>query len=164
MTGKLRTGIGAAVLTASAALLSLETPAAAEPVGVTAGMLNCNVGSGWGFVLGSSRELACVYSPTSGPPQRYVGQIKKFGVDIGYLSGATIVWAVAAPTFDPTPGSLAGDYLGATGSASVGVGAGAHVLFGGFQKSVTLQPVSVEGNQGFDVAGGIGAVTLAYQP
>jgi hypothetical protein len=96
-------------------------------------------------------------------PQRYVGKIKKFGVDIGYLSGATMVWAVAAPTSGPPPGSLTGDYLGATGSASVGVGVGANVLFGGFDRSVTLQPISLEGNQGFDVAGGIGAVSLMYQ-
>jgi hypothetical protein len=138
-------------------------PAMADSVGVTAGLLNCSVSSGWGLVLGSSRDMSCVYTPTSGPPQRYVGNIKKFGVDIGYLSGATIVWAVASPTWGYPPGTLAGDYLGATGSASVGAGIGANVLFGGFQRSVTLQPVSFEGNQGLDVAGGIADVTLAYQ-
>ena len=139
-------------------------PAAAEPIGVTAGLLNCDVGSGWGMVLGSSRAVSCVYTPTSGTPQRYVGSIKKFGVDIGYLSSATILWAVAAPTSGLSPGALAGDYMGATGSASLGAGVGANVLFGGFQRSVTLQPVSFEGNQGLDVAGGIADVTLAYQP
>src|SRR5579885_3247227 len=124
-------------------------PATAEPIGMTAGLLNCNVGSGWGLVLGSSRGMSCVYTPASGSPQRYTGSIKKFGVDIGYLSNATIVWAVAAPT---------------SGRASVGAGVGANVLFGGFQRSIALQPVSFEGNQGLDVAGGIADVTLAYQP
>ncbi|HKX08925.1 MAG TPA: DUF992 domain-containing protein, partial [Stellaceae bacterium] len=68
-----------------------------------------------------------------------------------------------SPTWGASPGSLSGDYLGATGSASVGAGIGANVLFGGFHQSVSLQPVSLEGNQGFDVAGGIADVTLAYQ-
>ena len=148
---------------ATMASMGAAFPAAAEPIGVTAGLLNCSVSSGWGLVLGSSRDMSCVYTPTSGPPQRYVGNIKKFGVDIGYLSGATIVWAVANPTWGVPPGSLSGDYMGATGSASVGVGVGANVLFGGFHQSVSLQPVSLEGNQGFDVAGGIADVTLAYQ-
>ena len=139
-------------------------PAAAQPLTVTAGLLNCNVGGGWGLVLGSARGMNCVYTPTGGPPQHYVGSIKKFGVDIGYLSSATMIWAVAAPTSGLAPGELAGDYLGATGSASIGVGVGANVLFGGFQRSVTLQPVSFEGNQGFDVAGGVADLTLVYQP
>jgi hypothetical protein len=93
-----------------------------------------------------------------------VGQIKKFGVDIGYLSGAVMEWAGVAPTADLSPGELSGDYLGATGSASIGFGVGANVLFGGFDRSLALQPVSIEGNQGLDVAGGIGAVSLMYQP
>jgi Protein of unknown function (DUF992) len=163
MIGKLRLGTAAGILTVCVASLLPATPVTAQSLGVTAGILNCNVSSGWGFILGSSRDLSCVYSPTDGVPQRYVGKINKFGVDIGYLSGATMVWAVAAPTSGPPPGSLTGDYLGATGSASVGVGVGANVLFGGFDRSITLQPISIEGNQGLDVAAGIGAVSLMYQ-
>ena len=163
MTRKIRVATAGAILAVCAASLSPTTPALAD-VSVTAGLLNCNVGSGWGWVLGSSRNLSCVYSPTGGVPQRYVGQIKKFGVDIGYLSSAVMEWAVVAPTANLSPGELSGDYLGATGSASIGFGVGANVLFGGFNRSLALQPVSIEGNQGLDVAGGIGAVSLMYQP
>ena len=165
MTGKFRVGAVAAIL-AACAVTSGVGPARANVgvAGVTAGWLNCSIGSGWGFGLGSSRAVNCVYTPTAGVPQRYVGEMKKFGVDLGYLSGASMEWAVVAPMSDLGPGALAGDYLGATGSASVGVGVGANVLFGGFHRSVSLQPVSVEGNQGFDVAGGIGDLTLAYAP
>lgn len=163
MTGKSRIRTAAVILAACALSSSLGAPARAE-VQVTAGWLTCNVGSGWGWVIGSSRNISCVYSPTDGTPQRYAGQIKKFGVDIGYLSAATMKWAVLAPTTDPSPGALTGDYLGATAAVSLYYGAGANVLFGGFDRSVALQPVSVEGNQGLDVAGGVGAVSLAYQP
>ena len=160
MTRKLR----ALTFATMASVCATAYPVAAEPIGVTAGLLNCDVGSGWGMVLGSSRAMSCVYTPTSGGPQRYVGSIKKFGVDIGYLSSATMLWAVAAPTSGLAPGALSGDYMGATGSASLGAGVGANVLFGGFQRSVSLQPVSLEGNQGLNVAGGIADVTLVYQP
>ena len=75
-----------------------------------------------------------------------------------------MAWAVLAPTNNPGPGLLAGTYVGATGSASVGVGVGASVLFGGFGNSISLQPLSVEGSKGFNVAGGIAEMTLTFQP
>ena len=62
------------------------------------------------------------------------------------------------------PGALAGEYVGATGSATVGVGAGANVLVGGSNRTISLQPLSVEGSTGLNVAGGIGAISLRYQP
>jgi hypothetical protein len=40
------------------------------------------------------------------------------------------------------------------------VGAGANVLIGGGNKQVSLQPVSVEGNVGLNVAAGLAEVTL----
>jgi hypothetical protein len=91
----------------------------------------------------------------------YKGKISKFGVDIGYLNSAVLVWAVLAPTADAiTPAALRGDYIGATGSATVGVGAGANVLVGGMHNSFTLQPVSIEGNTGLNVAAGVAALKL----
>jgi Protein of unknown function (DUF992) len=131
--------------------------------GVKAGVLTCHVDSGWGFIFGSSRKLNCTYSHDHGSLERYSGTISKFGADIGYTRGGVIAWAVVAPTSDVGKGSLAGDYGGVTGSAAVGVGVGANVLIGGFQKSFTLQPVSVEGLVGLNVAGGIEGVTLTYE-
>ncbi len=60
------------------------------------------------------------------------------------------------------PGVLAGSYVGATGSATVGVGAGANVLIGGSNRTISLQPVSIEGNTGLNIAAGIGAISLRY--
>ncbi len=138
---------------------ALGTPAKADTT-VKAGVLTCNVESGWGFVFGSSRDLKCNYSGSGGRHEHYSGHIAKYGVDIGYLEGGVIVWGVVAPTADLKAGALAGDYGGATGGASVGVGGGANVLVGGFNRSIALQPVSVEGDKGLNVAAGIAAVTL----
>lgn len=128
--------------------------------GVAAGVLSCNVDSGWGFIFGSSRKLKCTYDNAKGKLEHYEGDITKFGVDIGYTGAGVMVWAVAAPASDVSPGSLAGDYAGVTGGASVGVGVGANVLLGGFKNSIALQPVSMQGMTGLNVAGGIAALSL----
>jgi hypothetical protein len=140
--------------------LIISGPAAAAPHGVKVGILTCHVHSGWGFVVGSSKAMDCSYKPRNRGPDNYKGNISKLGVDIGYTSGGTLVWDVIAPTSDMRPGALEGDYGGATASATIGAGVGANVLLGGFDKSIALQPVSVEGNTGFNVSGGIGSMNL----
>src|ERR1700756_3502980 len=108
----------------SAAMLAFGAVALATPAkaaGVKAGVLNCSVDSGWGFILVSSRSLNCSYSG-SGRNEHYRGRISKYGVDIGYLQSGVIVWGVVAPTSSLAPGALAGNYGGAAGGASLGVG------------------------------------------
>jgi hypothetical protein len=160
MLKKLAVAIGALGL--AAGVTGYGTPAQAQ--GVKAGNLSCNVASGFGFIFGSSKAVNCTFAPVSGPPQRYVGSIDKFGVDIGYTSGGVLVWAVLAPSTNPAPGSLAGSYGGATASATAVVGVGANVLIGGSNNTISLQPLSIEGNTGLNVAAGVAALTLTYQP
>jgi hypothetical protein len=92
----------------------------------------------------------------------YTGTITRFGADIGFLSSAVMIWAVLAPTTNLGQGALAGTYAGATASAAVGVGAGANVLIGGFNHSIALQPISIEGQNGLNVAAGVAALTLRF--
>lgn len=131
--------------------------------GVKVGVLTCNEASGWGFVFASTRNLNCTFSPNGGNTYRYVGHISKYGVDIGYVKGGVLIWGVFAPTRDMGPEALTGDYAGVTGGASVGVGVDANVLVGGSNKTISLQPLSVEGNEGLNVAAGVAALTLHYQ-
>jgi hypothetical protein len=154
----LAAGGSAAVI---AALLALGSPA--DAAGVKVGVLTCHVSSGWGFIFGSSKDLRCNFSPSRGYGERYVGTVSKFGVDVGYTAGGVLVWDVIAPTTSLKRGALAGGYGGATASATAGVGVGANVLVGGFDRSVTLQPISIEGNTGLNVAAGIGAITLHFE-
>jgi len=150
----------------SAALLAagaLTFAAPADAAGVKVGTLTCHVASGWGFVFGSSKDLRCSFHPTAGSNEHYSGSVSKFGVDIGYTESSVILWAVVAPTSSLKPSALEGDYVGATASATVGVGAGANVLIGGFDKSITLQPISISGSKGLNVAAGIGAIHLKYE-
>ena len=128
------------------------------------GYLSCHVASGWGFVLGSSKHLRCNYSPRGRHPEHYSGTIDKYGVDVGYTASSVIIWGVIAPASDLKPGALEGGYGGVTAQAGIGLGAGANVLVGGFDKSITLQPLSIEGEKGLNVAAGIAALSLKYVP
>lgn len=155
---KLRLMMGAAIAVASLSVAT-ATGADAAPHGVRVGDLTCNVASGWGFVFGSSKDLHCTYRG-NGHMEHYTGSISKFGVDIGYTGGEVLVWGVFAPSSDVRTGALQGDYAGASAQATVGVGLGANVLVGGLDKSIALQPLSVSGEKGLNVAAGIGSISL----
>jgi Protein of unknown function (DUF992) len=147
-----------AVLLAAGSFLA--TPAAQAQAGVKVGVLTCQVDPGWGLVLGSSKTMNCSYTPNEGVGDFYTGKITKIGVDVGYTGGGKIIWGVFAPSRDVAPGALEGNYAGVSAQATAGVGVGANVLIGGFDRSITLQPLSVEGNKGLNVAAGIGAISL----
>ncbi|MGD0191512.1 MAG: DUF992 domain-containing protein [Rhizomicrobium sp.] len=147
---------------ATAVVAALAFGSQADAAGVKVGVLTCHEGSGWGFIFGSSKNLHCNFSPSGGHGERYAGTVSKFGVDIGYTAGGIIVWDVVAPESSVRRGALAGSYAGATASATAGLGVGANVLVGGLDRSIALQPVSVEGNTGLNVAAGIGAINLHY--
>jgi Protein of unknown function (DUF992) len=156
MLKKLAIAVSALTLMAGAQVLA--PPAHAQ--GVKVGVLTCNVSSGFGFILGSSRSVNCTFSPAPPNYEHYIGTINKFGVDIGYIHGGVLVWSVVAPTATPTPCALAGTYSGVAANATVGVGAGANVLVGGNGNSFSLQPVSIEGTTGLNVAAGVASMTL----
>jgi len=157
---KFRLMMGVAV---SVAGLAFATAANAAPHGVRVGDLTCNVASGWGFVFGSSKDLHCTFRG-NGHIEHYTGSISKFGVDIGYTEGGVLVWGVFAPTSDMRQGALAGDYVGGSAQVTAILGVGANALVGGFDKSFALQPVSVEGSKGLNVAAGIGSISLHSAP
>lgn len=153
--------VAAAVMMAIS-LCTASVHAEEHKMTVRAGYLTCHVASGWGFVFGSSRTVKCAYTRDKEYTEYYTGSITKFGADIGYLSSAVMLWAVVAPTTNLGEGALAGHYGGATASVALGVGAGANALIGGFKKSIALQPISIEGQNGLNVAAGIAQLTLKF--
>ena len=155
--------LAATFIAALGPALALAGSAQAQP-GVVVGTLTCNVASGSGFVFGSSRAINCTFAGPGGRYEHYVGNISKFGADIGYTQGGILVWTVIAPTAALGPGALAGNYVGGTASATVGVGLGANALVGGSNNSIALQPLSIEANRGLNVAAGIAAMTLTPAP
>jgi hypothetical protein len=145
-----------AALIATAAVF---TVAPAEAAGVKIGVLTCKVEGGVGFIIGSSKEVDCIFKGTNGRRENYNGTMGKLGIDIGVTNDTRVAWLVFAPG-KMKAGSLRGSYQGASAEATVGIGLGANVLVGGFKKSINLQPVSVQAQTGLNIAGGLGSLNL----
>ena len=137
--------------------------ASAEPVAaqrIRAGLLTCDVSAGIGLIITSQKQVSCAFKPNQpGRQEDYDGTITKYGLDLGVTGGGVMVWEVLTDTV-AGQGSLAGDYVGASGEASVGAGVGANVLIGGSNRTVALQPVSVSGQIGLNLAIGVASLRL----
>jgi Protein of unknown function (DUF992) len=146
---------------ASVALIASIAGAVAQQSNrVQIGVLECRGGASVGFIVGSVTNLGCVLRGDGRPDEPYVATIRKVGLDIGITQETALAWAVFAPVERSGPGDLSGNYAGAQGSASVGVGLGANVLVGGSTNSIALQPLSLQGSTGLNVAVGLEGLEL----
>jgi len=127
---------------------------------VQIGILECRGGASVGFVVGSVTNLGCVLRVEGMPEDRYIATIRKVGLDLGITQESALGWAVYAPVARLGPGDLSGSYAGAQGSATIGVGLGGNVLVGGSANSIALQPLSLQGQVGLNVAAGLESLEL----
>jgi hypothetical protein len=145
----------------SASMISSVMPALAQTQRVRVGGLTCVAGPRAGLVLGSRRDLQCVFrSDVTGRQYAYAGKIRRIGLDVGITRGGRLFWAVFAPTTHVGRSTLRGSYLGASGNVALGVGVGVNVLIGGFRRTVSLQPLSAEGQIGINLALGVTSLSL----
>jgi Protein of unknown function (DUF992) len=145
----------------TATLLGALTSAEAQaPAPVRVGVLECRGGTSVGFIVGSVTHLGCVLRVEGMPEDRYIATIQKVGLDLGITQETALAWAVYSPVAQLGPGDLSGNYAGAQGSASLGVGAGGNVLVGGSNYSISLQPLSLQGQVGVNVAAGLESLEL----
>ena len=145
-------------LAVAAGLLLSAVPAAHADIKV--GVLKCQIEAGFGYIIGSTKELDCKFQRLGGLNEHYSGKIIKLGADVGFTGTGNLIWTVFAPSEDVDYGALSGTYFGASAEATAGIGLGANVLIGGWQRSVNLQPVSLSAHTGFNAAGGVGAIVL----
>ena len=153
------------ILLTAAALTTLAASIAGAPAQqpmqrVQVGVLECRGGASIGFIVGSVTNLGCVLRVDGMPEDRYIATIRKVGLDLGITQETALAWGVYAPVARLGPGDLSGNYAGAQGSASVGVGVGGNVLVGGSDNSIALQPLSVQGQVGLSVAAGLESLEL----
>jgi len=153
----LRTALTAAAI--AAALTIAASPVQAQSR-FQVGTLACSISSGIGLVVASQRNVSCAFKAGAGEPEElYTGTITRIGVDIGFTTGGAIIWGVFADT-SRYGGMLAGTYVGATAEATIAAGLGANVLIGGSNHTVALQPLSVQGQVGLNIAAGVGQLEL----
>jgi hypothetical protein len=149
----------AAAFGPAAALAAMLVAPANAQQRVQVGTLSCSISAGIGFIVASQRNVNCNFQPDGGPPEVYTGTMTIVGVDIGFTTGSAMVWGVFAGT-SRYAGMLSGTYVGATAQATAIAGVGANALVGGSNRSVALQPLSVQGQVGLNAAGGIGTLEL----
>ncbi len=142
------------------AVLSSSATAQARPP-FRVGGLTCNTDPRVGLVLGSRQDMRCVFvASATGQQYVYTGTIRRLGIDIGVTRGGTLFWAVFARNSQIGRGTLRGNYVGASGNVALGLGVGAKILIGGSRRTITLQPLSVEGQIGLNLAVGVANLTL----
>ena len=144
---------------AIAALVAPIASAHALPP-VRAGILQCQGGQNVGFVVGSVTSFECVFQSEGRRPEPYIATVRRFGVDLGFTDQTQLTWAVSAPTTRLGRGQLAGNYGGVGANASVGIGFGGNFLVGGPANAYALQPISVQGQTGLNVAAGVADLEL----
>ncbi len=145
----------------AATMLAASFAQAQQPMQrVQVGVLECRGAASVGFIVGSVTNLGCVFRSDNMPEDRYVATIRKVGLDLGITQESALAWGVFAPVARLGPGDLSGNYAGAQGSASVGVGVGGNALIGGSANSIALQPLSVQGQVGLNIALGVEGLEL----
>ncbi|MGH6780023.1 MAG: DUF992 domain-containing protein [Bradyrhizobium sp.] len=149
-------GITAILLAASSAPAVAQQPMQRVRIGV----LECRGAPSIGFIVGSVTNLGCLLHVDGRPDDRYIATIRKVGIDLGITQQTTLAWVVYAPVAWLGRGDLSGNYVGAQGSASLGVGLGGNVLAGGSSNSIALQPLSVQGQVGVNIAAGLESLEL----
>jgi hypothetical protein len=144
----------------------------AEPAGAQAPQswtlartLDCKVDPNVGFTMPGHQSMRCLFTPTAPiPPEAYAGALNTSDQNVGISSGGVLGFAVLAPTTGLSPGALAGEYVGVSGDAGIGVGAGPNVLLGGSNRTVALQPSSLQGSITLNVVAGLSLLKLRPLP
>jgi Protein of unknown function (DUF992) len=79
------------------ALTMVFGSADAQPRHVQLGTLTCSMSASIGLIVGSQKNVNCVFRGQAGEPdEAYTGTMTTVGLDIGFTSGGVIVWTVFA--------------------------------------------------------------------
>jgi hypothetical protein len=147
----------------AAIVIAVPFPAAQAQSRFAVGSLTCRLGPSVGLIVGSRQRMQCSFvNAADRPLERYQGTVTRFGLDLGITVGGVMRWTVLTRTRKIGRGMLAGTYVGASGDASLGLGVGTAVLVGGSRRTVTLQPLSVSGIAGVNIAAGVTGLRLRY--
>ena len=115
------------------------------------------------LIITSSVDVVAVFTDVEGKTEHYVGEMgNKLGVDFSHMTEEDLQYLVFSAATEYKTGSYAlqGKYFGTKASAEAGVGAGAQLLLGGFNKSITLQPLAAGITKGVGASIGLGYLYL----
>ena len=144
---------------AAAAMFTLSGEAKAEG-GVVLGVLaSSKTGTGTTYVVHSRNPVECTYEGVGGP-QKYTGiDGILFGIDLEIEHKAVMGYLVIGGTMT-NKDSLAGYYVGAKASVTVGLGLAAQAGLVGVGNDIVLVPVGLGGQIGIGATAGIAYANL----
>jgi hypothetical protein len=148
---------------ALAFMMLAPVPAFAQS-GSQVGMLTCDVSRGIGMIVMERQSMVCSFKQANVQTEVYTGAIDEFGVALGVVKEGHLAWAVFAISQGVPRGALSGSYAGVGANASLVVGGGANILVGGTGRAFSLQPLTLEGQVGINIAAGVTTVTLVSAP
>jgi hypothetical protein len=149
---------------ALAVFMDMPRAAAERRPQLQVGTLTCRLAPTVGLIAGSRQRGNCRFVRRDGRIEHYTTSITRFGLDLGVTAGGIMQWRVLARARTVPRGTIAGHYVGAGGSVSVGAGVGAKALIGGSRRSTMLQPLSFSANVGVNLAFGVTGLTLRHKP
>ncbi|MEM8776186.1 MAG: DUF992 domain-containing protein [Pseudomonadota bacterium] len=157
------TAISAAFALGSMSIFGTLPASAEDQADVKIGSLICYQSDKTNLVVYSTSDFDCTFEDVDGSSEKFTAKISKVGVDLSTSREAVMNWYVFAPSTTTDGSALEGNYVGASADASLGAGAGARVLTGGFDRSFTLQPASVSGEVGIGASVGVESLKLKHR-
>ncbi|MGY3447995.1 DUF992 domain-containing protein [Bradyrhizobium sp. USDA 4353] len=124
------------------------------------GVLECEGRRTTGKLVMSNARLRCVFRSQGRAPERYVAKVRRYGLDLGLTDETRMAWAVTAPVNDFGRSELGGRYGGVSANAAALVGFGGSFLLRDTDRATQLQPISLQGQTGMNLAAGITEVEL----
>ena len=121
------------------------------PGHVAVGTLECRSPGGVSLIV-AYKGYDCRFFSAWGRAYPYSGRLTSLGLQAGVTHDEVLVWRVYAPTSRVDHTALRGNYAGAHAGATFIIGLGANVLVGGSDRTIMLQPISVEAKRGFGFA------------
>ena len=134
-----------------------------ESRGAEVGVLTCETvpGTSSSVLISSRVELDCRFRSPGGEEEPYAGEAGiSLGLDLAWQRDEVIRFAVLSAVRNHDPGFLAGRFVGASASATLGVGLGVGTLVGGGEDQLTLQPVGLSTGSGLGLSVGLSYLVL----
>jgi len=165
MNRVLTTAVAATLALATGACLQQQTPQQLNTANANSriyiGSLTCNVAGGTGYVLGSRKQMECVFLAKDGVHSaEYAGTINKVGIDIGYTKAVHTIWRMYSLGSDRGPRDLSGTYVGEQGTVAASTQAGGNWLYGGPNAEVGMVAAGVVRDAGYNLATGVAEISL----
>ena len=136
------------------------TPAYSQGSSIRTRVLTCRTSASVGLIVGSRQRLRCQLKTDNGKIQNYTGTIGRLGLDVGVTAGGADGMGGLGQYRQHSLRRARRRLCRGERRRILGAGVGANVLVGGTRKSISLQPLSVEGQVGVNLALGIAKMTL----